>query len=283
MNTTIASSYKQLQRISKSLNIQIPYMNPNNYNYLPMKSIRELTESTSILLPVDTINKSMHDITYSASFESYFENIKSLSLMTASVRNPFSNMGWINELTRSLNEFRNMPDFKINQRSFSQIYDNASITIRSFSTRNNHINLQWKEMINTQLNDQFITKFMDTTNTAKVSSALGISEENLKRMQDAINETYKNDSAGISENYSYEVGQTNNDLNQVENNSNDISNNQKSSHSISPIFFIWLIIFLTPPALTLDGIIEGNNQEVAVGSLLDLTVGAYERAKSELK
>jgi len=266
MSATISDSFKTFERISRSLKIPINYYNLNSVKSIadsaianiPIQSMQNL--SNTLIPPINGISNTMiRETKYAKLFRD--------TLVT----------------TSSINKIASEISMNLSNSNYQSAYERSLIVMRAFSTHNNHINSQWEKMINTQLNDQFITKFMDIENTIKVSSALGISEDNLKRMQDAINETYKNDNTGISKNDSAKTGQTSNDLKQVENKSNDISNKQKSSHSISPIFFIWLIVFLAPPAITLDGMIEKNNQELAVGSLLDLTVGAYERVKSELE
>jgi len=290
MCATLSSSFRNTDNISKSLNTPLmnsslhelklaasalkvstlPYFNRNEIRYLASSMttpyINQLKDEANALYAVNFPSKAIQDAVVAA------VSIPSLNALTSAG----------NSLSRSIANTLSPIDLNFSPKVSAQIFGDALTTMRYFSTSNSHINLQWKNLINTELSSDLIDSFMNLTDAYKLSASLGISEDELRFMQKAVNSANEidNDHAPTVQNNNIpENDSANNHLQNNQQQTDEIQN--KKYQNVSPDFIVWLFIFIVPVLLYVDGNIRNNELEQKISAGIEMTMGAVKSA-SEL-
>jgi len=289
MCATISDSFKQMNNISKALNMidMKSAASALRASSLAYYNISELKVSAAKILQVPHMDefKAIANNTYINSVYPPRAAIQGAAMAAVSIPNLNALTSARNSLSRSIASTLSPTDLNFSPKMSAQIFGDALTTMRYFSTSNNHINLQWKNLMDTELNDEFMSSFMDISNAVKLSKSLGISENELKFMQNAINtidETHNEYETGESNGNIPEESSANNHMKYEQKHSYELKDNNKKSQNISPVFFMWLFVFLIPTALYVDGTIRKNDLEVYISNGISLTISAYQNAKDEM-
>lgn len=302
MCATLSDSIRHMNSIYKALNT--PLMNPGigvigglkataaSLN-VPLPS-PEISVSKALQVPHIGKFKAIANHTYTNRFTTIanainttgFSNtgIQAAVIAATSIPSLKSLTVTSNSLSRSISNIFNPDYLKTFSKDYSQIYDNALTTMRYFSTSNNYINLQWKKLINTELSDDFIDSFMNPTDIDKLSTSLGISEDKLRFMQEAINSANE-----IDDDYTPTVRNSNIPENDSANET--LQNNQqqpdkiknKKYQNITPALLTWLFILFVPTLFYIDGNIRNNKLEQNISTGIEMTLSAVNGAKDVLK
>ncbi|WDT66074.1 hypothetical protein NV391_02395 [Companilactobacillus crustorum] len=209
--------------------------------------------------------------------------IQAAAVAATSIPNLKSLTATSNSLSKSIANTFNPNYLKSFTRNYSQIYDNTLTTMRYFSTSNNHINLQWKKLINTELSDDFINSFRDISNATRLSTSLGLSEDDIKQMQDAVNDAYSNDNGSVDYDGAFKAVATTNHLDNKQDESNILSNVNKSSHVFSLYLVITILNIILSTIFFVDGTINDNAKSLAISFAIDKTQMIVDLSKNELK
>lgn len=304
MCATLSDSIRHMNSIYKTLNT--PLMDPDigvigNFKAttaalnvpLPSSGISELMSSASKALQVPYMEefKAIANHTYTDRLMTIANAINTASFSNpviqatvdaTSISSLKSLTATSNSLSKSIvNTFN--PNYLKTFSNYSQIYDNTLTTMRYFSTSNNHINLQWKKLINTELSDDFINSFRDISNAARLSASLGLSENDIKQMQDTINNAYSNDDGSVEHNSSFKEVTTTNHLDNKQDESNILSNVNKSSHVFPLYLVITILNIILSTIFFVDGTINDNAKSLAISFAIDKTQMIVDLSKNELK
>lgn len=270
----------------------------NISDYLP-RNIKEISKDLRVPINEDYLNEIRSMASYASSNvlntfppESIKELRRSVKSLSASY---VPSMDSSSSLRKSLNNFSSMITSNIHQPISSQMFDDTLASMRYYTSTNNHIKLQWKNLINIQLDNNFIDSFTDPSNISKYSKAMGISENDLKAIQKSLVSSLssfysdnKNDNSSIDnerdqkinlvkERYTYSP--LKNGQSRAKNNHDDA----KDSHLDTSKFIILLFLFLIPTILKTDGSNRNNKLETQIGDTLNTYVPMFYLAKEESK
>lgn len=303
MCATLSDSIKHTNSISKALKTSL--MNPGIGNLkataaalnvpLPSPEMNGFISSASKALQAPYMEelKAIANHTYTDRFKSIanainttgFSNpgIQAAAVAAASIPNLKSLTAASNSLSKSIANTFDPSYLKSFTKDYSQIYDNTLTTMRYFSTSNNHINLQWKKLINTELSDDFINSFRDISNATRLSTSLGLSEDDIKQMQDAVNDAYSYDNGSVDYDGAFKAVTTTNHLDNKQDHSDTLSNDNKSSHIFPLYYFISILSIIFSAGLSIDGTINNNTQELIISNAINTAQLIVDLSKNELK
>lgn len=132
----------------------------NISDYLP-RNIKEISKDLRVPINEDYLNEIRSMASYASSNvlntfpqESIKELRRSVQSLSASYLPAIDSTS---SLRKSLNNFSNLFTSNIHQPISSQMFDDTLASMRYYTSTNNHIKLQWKKLINTELSDNFIS------------------------------------------------------------------------------------------------------------------------------
>lgn len=258
----------------------------NISDYLP-GNIKEISKDLRVPINEDYLNEIRSMASYASSNvlntfpqESIKELRRSVQSLSASYLPAIDSTS---SLRKSLNNFSNLFTSNIHQPISSQMFDDTLASMRYYTSTNNHIKLQWKKLINTELSDDFISSFRDISNATKLSSLLGLSEDDIKQMQGTINDAYSNDDGSIDHDGALEAVATSYHLDNKQDDGNVLSNVNKSSHVFPLYLFITILNFILSTGFFIDGTINDNKKELVISYAIEKSQSIVDISKNELK
>jgi len=291
MCATISDSFKQMSNISKALN-----MTSINSNLIDVKSAASaLRASSSAYYNISELKRSAaknlqipHMDEFKAIANNTYMNSASIAIQSAAMAAvAIPNLNGLTaantSLSKSIASTLSPIDLNFSPKISAQTFGNALTTMRYFSTSNNHINLQWKNLINTGLSDQFINSLTDISKAAKLRESMGISESDLKYIQNAIYKAYEDNDNGVGKSNFSESANSNNHLQKEQDDSNALSNVNNLSQIISLHVVVSILIILISTGFFLDGTVRNKPNEIVVSALIDKAQSILDTTEKGLK
>jgi len=286
MCATLSDSFRNIDNISKSLNT--PLMNSSlrdlklTANALTASALPYLNENVFKSLTNSITTPYINQLKATANTSKAIRAMQGAAVAAVAIPNLNNLTAASNSLSKSIASTLNPIDLNFSPKMSAQIFGDALTTMRYFSTSNNHINLQWKNLINTELSVDLIDSFMNLTNATKLSASLGISEDQLRFMQKAIDSSNEIDD-------DYTPTERNGDIPEDSSSNKHLQNNQQQTNEIksekyqnvSPKFLVWLFIFFVPVLLYVDGNIRNNKLEQQISMGIEMTINAVKSATEQ--
>lgn len=253
-----------LKATAAALNVPLPSPGISAFEALQVPNMEEFKAIAN-----HTYTDRLTTIANSINTASFSNPVIQAAVDATSISNLKSLTAASNSLSKSIANTFDPNYLKTFSKNYSQIYDNALTTMRYFSTSNNHINLQWKKLINTELSDNFINSFRDVSNASRLSVSLGLSEDDIKHMQDTINDAYSNDDESVEYDNSFKEVTTTNHLHDKQDDTHTLSDTNKVSQAVFLQFVVSLLIVLLSTGFLIDGTVREKPNEVLISALLD--------------
>jgi len=286
MCATLSDSFRNIDNISKSLNT--PLMNSSlrdlklTANALTASALPYLNENVFKSLTNSITTPYINQLKATANTSKAIRAMQGAAVAAVAIPNLNNLIAASNSLSKSIASTLSPIDLNFSPKMSAQIFGDALTTMRYFSTSNNHINLQWKNLINTELSVDLIDSFMNLTNATKLSASLGISEDQLRFMQKAIDSSNEIDD-------DYTPTKRNGDIPEDSSSNKHLQNNQQQTNEIksekyqnvSPKFLVWLFIFFVPVLLYVDGNIRNNKLEQQISMGIEMTINAVKSATEQ--
>jgi len=286
MCATLSDSFRNIDNISKSLNT--PLMNSSlrdlklTANALTASALPYLNENVFKSLTNSITTPYINQLKATANTSKAIRAMQGAAVAAVAIPNLNNLIAASNSLSKSIASTLSPIDLNFSPKMSAQIFGDALTTMRYFSTSNNHINLQWKNLINTELSVDLIDSFMNLTNATKLSASLGISEDQLRFMQKAIDSSNEIDD-------DYTPTERNGDIPEDSSSNKHLQNNQQQTNEIksekyqnvSPKFLVWLFIFFVPVLLYVDGNIRNNKLEQQISMGIEMTINAVKSATEQ--
>jgi len=286
MCATLSDSFRNIDNISKSLNT--PLMNSSlrdlklTANALTASALPYLNENVFKSLTNSITTPYINQLKATANTSKAIRAMQGAAVAAVAIPNLNNLTAASNSLSKSIASTLSPIDLNFSPKMSAQIFGDALTTMRYFSTSNNHINLQWKNLINTELSVDLIDSFMNLTNATKLSASLGISEDQLRFMQKAIDSSNEIDD-------DYTPTERNGDIPEDSSSNKHLQNNQQQTNEIksekyqnvSPKFLVWLFIFFVPVLLYVDGNIRNNKLEQQISMGIEMTINAVKSATEQ--